>query len=118
HLPPGFSTVDFHSFLLLGSDEEDSAAAEGAPRREGCQDLGVTFVSALAAGRRLEDGSRAVELGGEGLDGAGGDADLLLGLFPVALLQGLAPPRQGLDAVAGIEARGVDLVAEPRAAAQ
>src|SRR6266853_1393797 len=66
----------------------------------------------------LQDGGRAVELGGEGLDGSGGDADLFLGLFPVALLQGLAHSRQGLDTVAGIEARGIDLVAEPRAARQ
>ena len=52
------------------------------------------------------------------LERRGGDLGLLSGFFPVAVLDGFADSGQCFYAVAGVEAGGVDLVAEPWAAGE
>src|SRR5437764_4764944 len=66
----------------------------------------------------LQEGRRAVYLGGDVLNRVGGDDDLLARLLPVVLLDGLAHAGQRLDAVARVEAGRVNLVLEPGAARQ
>src|SRR3989440_4043221 len=66
----------------------------------------------------LQKGRRAVYLGGDVLNRSGDDDDLLAGLLPVVLLDGLARAGQRLDAVARVEAGRVNLVLEPGTARQ
>src|SRR5437588_8407115 len=66
----------------------------------------------------LQEGRRAVYLGGGALNRGGDDGDLLASLLPVVLLDGLAHAGQRLDAVARVEAGRVNLVLEPGAARQ
>src|SRR5436305_3997454 len=76
-------------------------------------------VSALRPRRRrsaCHQRRRLVDLPGEGGDRAGHHAHLLSGFLPLPLLDGLADGGEGLDAVAGVEAGGVDLVDVPAAA--
>lgn len=48
----------------------------------------------------------------------GHDLDLVGCFFPVSAFDGFADGGEGFDAVAGVEAGGIDLVAEPRAAGE
>src|SRR5687768_17096360 len=70
------------------------------------------------AGSIFDDLRRSIDLFRHPLDRLCSQLYLLARLAPVALLDRLSPPREGLYSVTGVEAWGIDLVFEPGTAWQ